>query len=77
MVFQIKRASEHIPRKEKPCENSFLIEEHTWSSNIYGIRINTLEELMNFITENGDIIIEQKDKYDTYSNIIIYDTYVE
>jgi hypothetical protein len=84
MVFRIERASEHIPRKEKPCENSFLIEENNdeWESNIYGIRINTLEELMNFMKKNGDVVIKNKDNYDifsydTYPTIIIYDGYLE
>ena len=84
MVFQIKRSSMMFPVKEKPCGNSFLIKENNeeWESNIYGIRINTLEELMNFMKENGDVVIENKDNYDiypynTYPTLIIYDDYLE
>lgn len=42
--------------------------------NDFEIKINSLKELINFIDENGSIIIEKCD--DEYE-LIIYDDYIE
>lgn len=41
------------------------------------IEINSLEELLAFVEEHGDIIIYSKREYEEHQTLTIYDTYVE
>lgn len=41
------------------------------------IEINTMEELLAFVEEHGDIIVYSKRTYEEHQTLTIYDTYVE
>lgn len=82
MEFIIDKASNY---KDKPCDKATEIKlGHTTG---YKIEINTLEELMNLMTElKEDIVISLSDKdkgfinetkYANYRQITIYDDYLE
>lgn len=41
------------------------------------IEISTMEELLAFIEEHGDIVIHSKRSDEEYQTLTIYDTYLE
>lgn len=41
------------------------------------IEINTMEELLAFVEEHGDIVIYSKRNDEEYQTLTIYDTYLE
>lgn len=41
------------------------------------IEINTMEELLAFVEEHGDIIVHSKRTDEEHQTLTIYDTYVE
>ncbi len=41
------------------------------------IEINTMEELLAFVEEHGDIVIYSKREHEEHQTLTIYDTYLE
>ena len=64
MIFTISRASDWRKNKSSPCKKAFK------ENNQWFIEFDTLEELINFTKEEGEIIMDS-------SQITIYDDYVE
>lgn len=82
MKFYISRTSDPF-NENSPCDNAILLNPNrdvSWENPIYGIEINSLEELMELKNKVGDIIISEA-YYDDISyspyEIEIYDDYRE
>ena len=78
MKFFVYKASGYRNNfTEKPCKNAVLeCEEKTKSKENYSIEIATIEELVKFIENNNDIIIEKRPSNSSLY-LTIYDDYVE
>ena len=77
MKFIISRASQW--RNEQPCEEA-KEEEFVYGDIIlkrWVIEINSLDEIMNFKSKYGDIVIRDSGFDDGIQEIVIYDDYLE
>lgn len=79
MKFYVSRSSSTY---EIPCEEAVLLNPNRnkgWEDAVYGIEINTLEELLEFRDKYDDIIIRETYNDKSYSEleIEIYDYYRE
>lgn len=86
MIFEISRTSEYyVPSNNPPCDGCIETSvELTWKrelKKVYVKEINTLEELMHFVENEGEgkIVILPKGRYNDcgYPEIEIYDDYRE
>lgn len=78
MKFIVKRASQWI-NEPCPCEEAKqdTVPYKDGKEKVWMIKINTIKELMNFKHKYGDIIIRDSISYVGYSEILIYDDYIE
>ena len=77
MKFMISRASQWAERQ--PCEEA-KEEEFVYGAIIlkrWVIEINSLDEIMNFKSKYGDIVIRDSGFDDGIQEIVIYDDYLE
>lgn len=78
MKYIIKRASEwddEISPCEEAKKETIIYKDN--KEKVWMIKINTIKDLMNFQYKYGDIIIRDSIIYKGYSEILIYDTYIE
>ena len=75
MKFKIYKTSKSYEPYEPPVKEAKKIE--TEKSFYYQIEINTLDELMSLIHNEGEIVMHDKDVFDEIPAIEIYDTYRE
>ena len=81
MEYIVQRASQ-LGNKIQPCKEA---KQETIAYNAYKdseekvwtIEINTIKQLMDFQYKYGDIIIRDSIAYKGYSEILIYDDYIE
>ena len=78
MKYIVKRASQW-GNKIKPCEEAkqITIPYKDGKEKVWMIKINTIKQLMDFQYKYGDIIIQDSIIYKGYSEILIYDGYIE
>lgn len=79
MEYIVKRASQWN-KEIRPCEEAIqkTIPYKEGKEKVWMIKINTIKELMNFKDKCGeDIIIRDSIIYKGYSEILIYDDYIE
>lgn len=62
-----------------PCKNAKEKTVLYWGKPtlVWTVEINTLEELMDFQCEHGNIIIRDSIKFEGHKEIMIYDDYME
>jgi len=85
MKYWVTRASESGYEENPPCENTFLIKKRQgWGDYddeyeyFYGVEINTLEEMTDFINKYGKIVLFKTQENEiNYPRLQIYDTYRE
>lgn len=81
MLFKVKRVSLMGEcDDQKPCErcSKMMVREYGEESTEWGVEINTLEELMDFRSLEGDGIIIEASSVDTDTpTLVIYDDYIE
>ena len=78
MKYIVRRASQW-GNKIQPCEEA---KQETISckdskEKVWMIKINTIKQLMDFQYKYGDVIIQDSIAYKGYSEILIYDDYIE
>ena len=78
MKFFVRRASQWN-YKIKPCEEAKQenVPYENGEEKVWMVEIDTIEELMNFQSKYGDIIIRDSTLYTEYHEILIYDDYIE
>lgn len=78
MKYIVKRASQW-DRKIQPCEEAKqeTIPYKDGKEKVWMVRIGTIKDLMEFQYKYGDIIIQDSIIYKGYSEILIYDDYIE
>ncbi len=78
MKYIAKRASEWSD-KIQPCEEAKqeTIIHKDKKVKVWMVRINTIKQLMDFKDKYGDIVIGDSIIYKGYSEILIYDDYIE
>lgn len=78
MKYIVKRASQW-DRKIQPCEEAKqeTIPYKDGKEKVWMIRIGTIKDLMEFQYKYGDIIIQDSIIYKGYSEILIYDDFIE
>lgn len=75
MKFVIYKTSDRYEPYEPPVNKAKKVK--TEKSFYYEIEINTLNELMELIHNQGEIVMHDKDVYQEIPAIEIYDTYRE
>ena len=82
MKFRVERTSSLFGRTPQPCAGAKLLNPDApeWESSVWEVELNTLEEFVEFVKENGALVVshderEQSDYRGT--TIEIYDTYRE
>ena len=77
MKFEVSRTS-NFHNGDKPCENATILCKNEWEETLWQIEINSLDELCEFINENGSIVLSSRrsSACDLYE-IEIYDDYRE
>lgn len=68
--FKVTRAS-LMGDKCPPCLGSSIVGKDEFNQNIWGVSFNSLQELLNFIKQNGKIVIGPE------NDILIYDSWIE
>ena len=78
MKYIVKRASQWS-KEVKPCEEAKQedIPYKDGKEKVWIVKINTIKQLMDFQYNYGDIIIRDSIIYKGYSEILIYDDYIE
>ncbi len=78
MKYIVKRASQWS-QEIQPCEEARreIIPYKDGKEKVWMVKIGTIKELMNFKDKYGDIIIGDSIIYKGYSEILIYDDYIE
>ena len=81
MEYIVKRASQ-LGNKIQPCEeaNQETVAYNAYKDSeekVWTIKISTIKQLMDFQYKYGDIIIRDSIAYKGYSEILIYDDYIE
>lgn len=79
MKFQVDRASYRFCSSAQPCKDAYI------DANQYPhepmsrwiIELNSLEEIIQFVKEEGEIIIREPEYKDMPYRIKIYDSYIE
>ena len=77
MKFIISRASQWA--EQQPCEEA-KEEEFIYGNRIlkrWTMEFNSLDEIMNFKSKYGDIVIRDSYVTDDVQEIVIYDDYIE
>lgn len=79
MIFQVIRTSMYADENEKPYEKCVPIRLYSeWGKEVWGIEINSLEELMKFKEiVDEEIIITTSPQNNKTPTIEIYDDYRE
>lgn len=77
MKFAVSRTS-NFHNGDKPCDNATILCKNEWEETLWQIEINCLDELCEFINENGSIVLSSRrsSACDLYE-IEIYDDYRE
>ena len=82
MKFRVERTSSLFRRTPRPCAGAKLLNPDApeWESSVWEVELNTFEEFVEFVKENGALVVshderEQSDYRGT--TIEIYDTYRE
>ena len=78
MKYIVKRASQW-GKKIQPCEEAKqeTVAYKDSKEKVWMIKINTIKQLMDFQYKYGDIVIRDSIIYKGYSEILIYDDYIE
>ena len=65
--------------KNQPCEEAKqeVVPYKDGKEKVWMIKINTIKQLMDFQYKYGDIVIRDSIIYKGYSEILIYDDYIE
>jgi len=89
MKFLVNRVSLYYNREKIPCDNATYVDRTILNNKNepviirdWYIEVNNLEELIKFISINGDIVVGkitiEKEKYNNVEHeIVIYDSYLE
>ena len=75
MKFMIYRTSDRYKPYSPPVKQAKKVE--VKDSFYYEIEINTMDELMEFINNEGEIVMHNKDIFHEIPAIEIYDAYRE